>query len=71
MKIEIDIDLEQIARNTGRIFEDKEDIYYFLERCLSYLTTHNKNYTMEQYIKIEEINEIIKASYIEDFIIPF
>lgn len=71
MKIEIDINLEQLEKNTGRKFEDKEDIYYFLDRCISYLMTHNKNYTKEQYNKIEEINEIIKASYIENFVLPF
>ena len=71
MKIEIEIDLEEIKEKTGRAFDDKEDLYYYIERVLTYLYTHNKNYTNKQYCMIEELKDIFSAAEIQNFIIPF
>ena len=71
IEIKIEVDLEQIERDTGRRFDEKEDLYYYMERVLTYLSTHNKNYTNKQYYMIEELKDIFNAAKMQNFIIPF
>lgn len=52
---------EKLLKNTGCSFNDWNDLLYYLDSLLDYLTTHNKNYTKEQYNKIVLINDIIKS----------
>jgi hypothetical protein len=52
---------EKLLKNTGCSFNDWNDLLYYLNNLLDYLTTHNKNYTKEQYNKIILINDIIKS----------
>ena len=52
---------EKLLKNTGCSFGSWDDLLYYLDNLLDYLTTHNKNYTKEQYNKIVLINDIIKS----------
>ena len=52
---------EKLLKNTGCSFNNWDDLLYYLNNLLDYLTTHNKNYTKEQYNKIVLINDIIKS----------
>ena len=52
---------EKLLKKTGCSFNDWNDLLYYLNNILEYLTTHNKNYTKEQYNKIVLIHDIIKS----------
>lgn len=41
--------------------EDCDELLYDINNAIDFLTTHNKNYTAKQYIKILEIAEFIKC----------
>lgn len=43
--------------------DDAETVFMDLEIQLNYLMTHNKNYTKEQYNRIDYVNDIINAIY--------
>jgi esterase/lipase superfamily enzyme len=55
------LNYEKLLKETGCSFNSYDDILYYLNSLLDYLTTHNKNYTKEQYHKINLINDIIKC----------
>lgn len=53
------IDFEKIERNTGRKFDNIEQLYFYLVYVLDFLKVHNKNYNKKQYEKIDELWEIL------------
>lgn len=55
------INYEKIANNTGRTFENVNDLLYYIDRSLYYLETHNKNYNNTQHEKILELREFFNA----------
>ena len=55
------IDLEKIERNTGRKFENIEQLYFYLVYIMDFLRANNKNYNKKQYEKIIELWEMIQA----------
>lgn len=60
------INFEKIKNNTGREFENMENIYYYISCVLDVLRANNKNYTKQQYYKILDLWEIFNAIEIED-----
>lgn len=40
---------------------DGLDILFYIQSITEYLQSHNKNYTKEQYHRIETLNDIIQA----------
>lgn len=44
----------------GVKFKSESEMFDFIERHLYWLTTHNKNYTHEQYFTIDMIYEMLK-----------
>lgn len=55
------IDLEKIESNTGRKFENIEQLYFYLVYVMDFLRANNKNYNKKQYEKIIELWEMIQA----------
>lgn len=56
------IDFEQILNTIGLNFENNETILLdYVIKQLEYLESHNKNYTRQQYYKILDLLEIVKA----------
>lgn len=56
------IDFEQILDTIGLNFENNETILLdYVIKQLEYLESHNKNYTRQQYYKILDLLEIVKA----------
>lgn len=56
------IDFEQILDTIGLNFENNETILLdYVIKQLEYLESHNKNYTKQQYCKILDLLEIVKA----------
>lgn len=52
-------DYEKIALETGINLDDPQDILRLLQNHVEYLSTHNKNYTGEQWRRILDIASII------------
>jgi len=61
----IKFDYEKIKQSTGLDFtqqQDKEtDLIYYIQSVLYNLKTHNKNYTKEQYNRIDTLFEIFES----------
>lgn len=55
------INYQEIFNNTGRLLENEENVFYWLNSNIDYLLNNNKNLTKKQYEKIEEIKEILKS----------
>ena len=55
------IDLQKIETNTGRKFENLEQLYFYLVYVMDFLKANNKNYNKKQYEKIIELWEMIQA----------
>ena len=56
------IDFEKIKKRTQLDFKannkyKEQDLLSYIKSVLYYLWTHNKNYTNEQYYKIDELKE--------------
>ena len=57
------IDFEKMKERTGCDFTKngkykKQDLLFYIKSILYNLWTHNKNYTKEQYYRIDELKEI-------------
>ena len=55
------IDLQRIENNTGRKFDNIEQLYFYLVYVMDFLRANNKNYNKKQYEKILELWETIQA----------
>lgn len=55
--MDLKVDYELLEKNI-RKFSDSYDLLYFIKDSLEFLSTHNKNYTQTQYIKIQDLKEI-------------
>lgn len=55
------IDFEQIERDTGRKFENIEQLFFYVNYVIEFLTVNNKNYTKKQHHKINELFSFIKS----------
>lgn len=43
----------------GFSFDDLSDMYLYVKSLVEWLESHNKNYTKEQYRKIDSLKEIL------------
>ncbi len=59
--MEIKLDLKQIERDTGKSFESLTHLFLYVRDVLEWLKNHNKNYTKEQYFKIDELFDFVSA----------
>ena len=60
MKIlKLKIDYEKIHNNVGLFLEDESDVLNFIKNTMDYLYTHNKNYNQQQWIKLQDLKEIV------------
>ena len=57
---DIVIDTEQLEQ-LGFSFEKPEDFVCYITSLSSWLESHNKNYTKEQYHKISLLNDLLKC----------
>lgn len=60
------INFYEIERNTGRKFENLEQLYFYCVYVIEFLKVHNKNYIKKQYEKINELFNFIKAIKFDD-----
>ena len=54
------IDIEQLE-NQGFSFEDPESFICYMQSIVDYLYHHNKNYTKEQYRRIETMYNLLNC----------
>lgn len=54
-----------ILESIGIEFKDDKDYLIYMQNLIDYLYFHNKNYTNEQYYKIEELREILNNMEVE------
>lgn len=59
--MEITIDYEKLENLTEIDTLNPVEIYYIAKTTLSYLITHNKNYTKAQYHLLEKLNGIVES----------
>ena len=59
------IDLNKVNKNTRLGFLNEESILSYITAVVNYLYKNNKNYTLFQYYKIEDLKSIIEGMYIE------
>ena len=59
------INSEKLKQTTG-IDVKGVDLYYYIYGILEYLISHNKNYTKEQYFKIQLLYDIFNAIEINE-----
>lgn len=52
-------DYKKIMLETGIILDNPQDILCLLQKHVEYLSTHNKNYTREQWLRILDIAAVI------------
>lgn len=45
----------------GFAFDDWSDMYLYVQRLVTWLESHNKNYNKEQYHKISDLKDIISC----------
>lgn len=45
----------------GFTFDDWSDMYLYVQRLVTWLESHNKNYNKEQYRKISDLKDIISC----------
>lgn len=43
----------------GFSFDDIGDLYFYIYHSLDWLTRHNKNYTKEQYNRLNDIKDLL------------
>ena len=55
------IDLDKINKNTRLGFINEKAILNYIINVIDYLYTHNKNYTLYQYYKIEDLKSIFEG----------
>ena len=58
------IDFENFGNS--KEYENEQDALYYIIKHLEFLESHNKNYTKEQYNKIIDLLDIIKAIKIKE-----
>lgn len=63
--VELTAGQDQELRKAGfyGLANDATEILFYLHPIIEYLATHNKNYTKEQYRKIDILHEISEALY--------
>ena len=54
------IDIEKLE-NLGFTFEDPESFICYILSLSSWLQSHNKNYTKEQYNRIDTLNDLLNC----------
>lgn len=59
--MQLKIDYDKIANQTGLRFDDAADILYYLQSRIEYLATHNKNLTGKQYYAVCDIESILNS----------
>ena len=59
--MELMIDYEKLENLTEIETINPVEIFYIAKTMLSYLTTHNKNYTKAQYHLLEKLNGIMDS----------
>lgn len=68
MKNKLIINNEKLKRFQGIEWKGEhaiEDCLYYLQGLVYFLKTHNKNYTNEQYNKIDTISDILDCLEVE------
>ena len=60
------INFDKIRENTGRDFENIENLYFRCSLLLDRLRVNNKNYTKKQYFDVVELWEIFNAIEIQE-----
>ena len=53
------INKNKLTENTGFNFESMEDLVCYISCSIEWLTTHNKNYTKEQYNRMCDLRDIL------------
>ena len=53
------ININEINKRTRLGLLNKNEILHYVSGAIDYLYTHNKNYTNEQYYRIEDLKNII------------
>jgi hypothetical protein len=53
------INFNKINESTRLGLMTKAEILHYVDSTINYLYTHNKNYTKEQYYRIEDLKHII------------
>lgn len=55
------INFKKIEHETGRKFENIEQLYFYVLYVIEFLKANNKNYTKRQYFKIDELFSFISS----------
>lgn len=55
------IDLKRIASETGRTFDNEEQLYFYIKYVVEFLKVNNRNYTKKQREKIDELFSFVQA----------
>ena len=53
------ININEINKRTRLGLLNKKEVLHYVSGAIDYLYTHNKNYTNEQYYRIEDLKNII------------
>ena len=53
------VNINKINESTRLGLMNKAEVLHYARAVIEYLYTHNKNYTKEQYYKIEDLKNII------------
>lgn len=53
------INKNKLTESTGFNFETMENLICYISYSIEWLTTHNKNYTKEQYNRICDLRDIL------------
>ena len=53
------ININEINKRTRLGLLNKNEVLHYVSGAIDYLYTHNKNYTNEQYYRIEDLKNII------------
>ena len=53
-------------KQKGFNFKNKKELFEFINHKIEWLSSHNKNYTTEQYYLIDMLNEIFSCYEKED-----
>lgn len=55
------IDLKRIVSETGRTFDNEEQLYFYIQYIVEFLKVNNRNYTKKQREKIDELFSFVQA----------
>ena len=54
-------DLKQYAKDNAGYFKTLDEVAFYIVPIIEFLATHNKNYTQEQYHKMQILADLAKA----------